>query len=179
MKEPMRVIISGGPGAGKSSLLEELKRQGYACQQEAARLVIQQHYQQNYTPWGDRAGFIRLVYERIFAELQLPVQELTFCDRSMVDCIGYLQEADLPLPDYLKNFDPHGYYSRQVFILPPWEAIYRKEEARQQEYNQSVSLYKSIVAAYEYYGFELSEVPPLDVKERAAFILNTIRELKS
>lgn len=175
MKEGRRIIITGGPGAGKSSLLEALRRKGYACQEEAARRVILQYYGQNCTPWGDRQSFIREVSAQIEKDLQEPICGLTFCDRGMLDCIAYAREANLPLPESLLRFDPFAYYHRQVFILPPWPEIYCKELARQQEFFQAVSLYHAIASTYQAYGFQLTEVPQGSLEERVNFVIGCLK----
>lgn len=171
---PGRIIITGGPGAGKSTLVERIKALGFSCMEEAAREVIFQHEAQNFSPWGDLPAFVRLVYEKIYPELQNTVSGPVFCDRSIVDCIAYLKEAGMPVPDYLAEFDPHAYYSRQVFILAPWPEIYRQDKARRQAYSKAVSLYESIKSSYQEYGFLLSEVPPLGVEERVSFIFEKL-----
>ncbi len=35
------IVVTGGPGAGKTALIDELRRAGYAATTEAARSVIQ------------------------------------------------------------------------------------------------------------------------------------------
>lgn len=178
MNEPKKIIITGGPGAGKSTLIDRIRLLGYPCIDEAARVVINQYYAQNISPWGNMQEFVRLVYERIFPELQKPLHGTTFCDRSILDCIAYLKEAGMSVPDYLKEFDPHLYYSREVFILPPWQEIYRQEKARQQAYDKAILLYQSIVSTYQDYGFWLTEVPPLKVGERIDFIFEKLNMRK-
>lgn len=172
--EGRRIIITGGPGAGKSSLLEALRLKGYACQEEAARRVIQQYYSQNCTPWGDRQSFISQVSAQIEKDLQESLNGLTFFDRGMPDCIAYAREANLPVPESLQQFDFFAYYHRQVFILPPWSQIYRKEPARQQEFSEAVLLYHSIVSTYQACGFRLTEVPQLPLEERVGFVIDCL-----
>lgn len=174
MTKPERIIITGGPGSGKSTLIERIKALGYSCVEEAAREVINQYEGRNVSPWGDMQEFVRLVYERIHPELQKPLSGPTFCDRSLIDCIAYLKEAGMPIPDYLTGFDAHAYYSREVFILPPWQEIYMQEKARRQDYNKAVLLYKSIKSTYQEYGFLFTEIPPLSTGERVNFIFEKL-----
>ncbi len=42
MKSPYFYIITGGPGVGKTSLIEELNRQGFSTVSEDARRIIKE-----------------------------------------------------------------------------------------------------------------------------------------
>ncbi|BFO11002.1 hypothetical protein GGER_35120 [Serratia rubidaea] len=54
-----RIILTGGPGSGKSTLIDALARRGYACSTEAGRAIIQQQVATggNALPWEDRQAF--------------------------------------------------------------------------------------------------------------------------
>lgn len=175
MSRPLRIVITGGPGAGKSSLIATLSALGFPCMEEAARKVIGEFQGLELSPWGNMAEFIRLVYERLFYDLRQPAYQITFCDRGIPDCIAYLKEAGQDVPEYLKQFDPHQYYAPEVFILPPWPEIYQEEPARRQDYAKAVSLYQSLKNTYLECGFRLVEVPRLPVSERADYILESLK----
>ncbi len=51
-----RIVLTGGPGSGKSTLIEVLHRRGYPHSQEAGRAIIQEQVSigGNALPWGDR-----------------------------------------------------------------------------------------------------------------------------
>ncbi|MBB6259777.1 putative ATPase [Paenochrobactrum gallinarii] len=53
------IILTGGPGAGKTSLLENLKKEGFQCSDEAGRGIIQSQNLINgpFHPWLDPSGF--------------------------------------------------------------------------------------------------------------------------
>ena len=42
MSDSQLVVVSGGPGAGKTTLVDELKRRGFCCVPEVARQIIQE-----------------------------------------------------------------------------------------------------------------------------------------
>jgi predicted ATPase len=50
------VVISGGPGVGKTTTLLELERRGFRCAAEVARQIIQEQVRDrgDALPWGDR-----------------------------------------------------------------------------------------------------------------------------
>jgi predicted ATPase len=62
-----------------------------------------------------------------------------------------------------------------VFIFPPWEAIYRTDDARWEPFETAVKVHESLVSTYSSLGYELIEVPRKSVEERVEFILNVVQ----
>jgi predicted ATPase len=73
MTEAKLVVISGGPGAGKTALIEELRRRGYSCSSEVARQIIQEQMSVggDALPWADRERYARLMLDRSVAALEV------------------------------------------------------------------------------------------------------------
>lgn len=122
-------LFSGGPGAGKTSLLDALGRQGYTCMAEAGRQIIQQQVSIDgmALPWQNRPLFadIMLSWElRTYqTALQAGARQVLF-DRGIPDIIGYLWLEGLPVPAYLLSAAQQYRYHPQVFMAPPWAEIY-------------------------------------------------------
>ena len=55
---PNLYVITGGPGTGKTTVLRELERRGFAVEEEVARRIIREQMESggNALPWGD-TGF--------------------------------------------------------------------------------------------------------------------------
>lgn len=60
------VVITGGPGSGKTSLVEALAALGHPVEPEAGRAIIrrQQAIDGQALPWRDRALFAELMLDR-------------------------------------------------------------------------------------------------------------------
>jgi predicted ATPase len=178
-----KYIITGGPGAGKTSLLQALKTAGYPCSEEASRQLITEEVVKGSQclPWIDLPCFANKVLQRMVALYNQTAENagITFFDRGIPDIIAYLKAADLPVSDrYYRALSQLDYHPL-VFILPPWEAIYVNDAERWQTFEQAVHLYSSIKETYREMGFTLVEVPWESVENRMNFILETIPEFKN
>lgn len=171
-----RYIITGGPGTGKTSVLDELKKAGMAVCNEKARQVIKEQLRakSQMLPWKDVAGFSGLVVGSILEDSR--EGESMLFDRGIPDVIGYLRHAKKPvdLNDYRHSILQMNYH-QTVFFAPPWEGIYQQDTERKEAYEDSVAISKKIKQAYLDLGFELIEIPKVSVTARATFILDAIR----
>ena len=97
-----------------------------------------------------------------------------FFDRGVLDALCMLHEIE-PLPhDKLDEMVATYPYRRQVFCFPPWEAIYTRDDERDQSFADAWLVYQTAAAWYARFGYELIEVPKRPVTERCSFILATL-----
>ena len=61
-----------------------------------------------------------------------------------------------------------------MFILPPWEAIHQTDNERYESFEQLLEIHEFLKTWYFHFGYDLIEVKHGAVKERMAFILNSI-----
>jgi predicted ATPase len=120
-----RVIVTGGPGVGKTTLLAELAAMGYTAVEESARAIIAERLAAGASRRPDLPTFAREVLrrdiEKYFA--QQPTSKWVFFDRGVIDALGLLQEvAPLSATDLQAMLSMYTFHT-SVFILPPWEAI--------------------------------------------------------
>lgn len=171
-----RVVITGGPATGKTSLITEFKRLGYQIFPEVARVVIKQQLALNSikVPWLDVSGFSQLVLEEQCHHFKIAKNSLSFFDRGIPDIIGYLNHANQPFFDSLIDTAENLKYNF-IFILPPWEEIYETDNERREDFFEATKLFKAINDAYIRLGYQTIEVPKLTVKERIQFILDHIK----
>ncbi|HEX6429346.1 MAG TPA: AAA family ATPase [Niastella sp.] len=178
-----KYLITGGPGAGKTSLLQALKEAGYHCSEEASRQVIAEEVAKgtDCLPWSNLSCFAGKVLERMTALYTQAAANvgITFFDRGIPDIIAYQQAAGVPVDNkYYTTFQQHPYH-QLVFILPPWKHIYVNDAERWQTFEEAVHLYTSIRETYQAFGFTLVTVPEAPVENRMQFILQTIAQQKA
>ena len=65
-------------------------------------------------------------------------------------------------------------YAREVFIFPPWEAIYCHDEERKHSFAHAVEVCETITQAYRRCGYNVIEVPRAPVEDRVHFILHRV-----
>lgn len=173
-----RFILTGGPGSGKSTIIDAITERGYWCSKEAGRGVIQDQVNigGEALPWANQTAFAELMlcwemrswYE---AEGQTP---LCFFDRGVPDVAGYLRLSELTIPRHLENAIEKFRYNRTVFIAPPWHDIYVQDAERKQSFDVAVATYHAMVKTYRMYDYQLLELPRGSVEERVDFIFSNI-----
>jgi predicted ATPase len=172
-------IITGGPGSGKTSIIEELRKRGVLCVDEVARSILKEQNAigGDATHLGDRRKYCELMlsrsmftYNRV-QETRAPV----FFDRGIPELAGYRRFTEADVPAHFHKAIEVFRYNPVVFVAPPWEDIYRNDEERIQDYREAVETYEAIMATYPQFGYRLVEIPRLPVSERAQFLIDYVR----
>ena len=171
-------VITGGPGSGKSALIDALQSAGYARSVEAGRGIIQDQVAigGSALPWNDPALFseMMLCWEmRSYRLAELEAGPIFF-DRGVPDVLGYLRLMNLPAPDYVQKAANLFRYNQRVFIAPPWQEIFRQDHERKQDFQEAVRTYDALVATYTELGYTLVEIPCIPVADRVRFLLSNL-----
>ncbi|TDD42905.1 AAA family ATPase [Saccharopolyspora elongata] len=172
------VVITGGPGAGKTTLVERLAAAGCACSPEAGRGVIADQLATGGRglPWADRALFAELMLQRDLRshrQARLRRGPVIF-DRGLPDIVGYLRLSGLPVPPHVDAAARRFRYRNRVLIAPFWPEIYRQDGERKQTPDEAERTYEHMVAAYTDYGYELVHLPRTTVDQRMRFVLDEL-----
>ena len=176
---PARLIISGGPGSGKTALIEALASIGEVCCPEISRELIRDQMSQggDAVPWHDLDAFSRECSLRMLAQLATcDTPRRVFLDRGLPDLIGYLRCAGRQVPDTLRS--AATLYTPLVFLAPPWREIYVNDTERPQTYSDAKALSRHIRATYDELGFEIIDLERESVAARVARIRAVLTERK-
>jgi predicted ATPase len=177
---PPLFVLTGGPGAGKTSVLTELQHRGYICVREAARAIIQQQVKagSDGVPWRNMERYSALMLEQSIADYLSHASggTLTFFDRGIPDTIAHFRLAGLPLPQDARQQARQCRYNRTVFLLPPWREIYETDSERKQSFEEALASCEMVRNVYAELEYQLIEVPRGPVAARADFILGRTSE---
>ncbi len=174
-----KIVITGGPGTGKSSIINVLTKRGYSCLEEISRQV---------TLEARKEGIDQLFLTKplLFSELLLKgrikqfnqantsEKALIFIDRGIPDVIAYMDYIGDTYPqEFIEACKSHVY--DHVFILAPWQEIFKSDSERYENFEQAVKIHEHLVRTYKHYGYNLVDVPFGTIEERTDFILDIFK----
>lgn len=177
MSKELAVFI-GGPGSGKTTLIEALQKQNFTCYPEVSRQV---------TLEAQKQGVKQLFLEDplLFSELLLKGrikqyhdalsqnEKVVFLDRGIPDVLAYLDYMGISYPFFFKDACKQYVYDK-IFVFPPWKEIYQNDNERYESYEESFLIHSYLEKTYHKFGYQLIEVPPLNIPKRINFILNNL-----
>ena len=175
-----KIVITGGPGTGKSTVIVELEKRAYTCMHEISREVtlmarkngIEQLFLK------DPMLFSKMLLEgRVnqFKKASSKEGKIVFFDRGVPDVFAYMNYLGVEYPKiFIKESEINTYYN-PIFIMPPWKDIYITDNERYESFEQSLAIYNHLKSAYKGLGYDIVEVPFGTAKERADFILKNIQ----
>lgn len=167
-------VVTGGPGSGKTTLIDALAAVGPARTLEAGRAIIQDQVAigGRALPWSDRQLYVELMLSWEMRSYRLAVEHNApvIFDRGMPDIVGYLHVAGLPVPPHVDRAARTLRYNRRVFIAPPWREIFNPDAERKQTFAEAERTYRAMVDVYTEYDYELIALPLASVSERVGFV---------
>jgi predicted ATPase len=173
------VVITGGPGTGKTSLVNGLHAAGYGMSPEAGRTIVMDQLRigGDLLPWTNPGLFNELVLAwgmRFHADASARGGTVFF-DHAIPCTIGFIRARAGVVPPHFHNAVTLFRYDPVVFVAPPWRAIYRRDEARWETFEQAEHIHEAIVEAYREYGYDCVELPRADIATRVEVVLDRIR----
>ena len=168
-----KIVITGGPGTGKTTLINELEKRDFECTPEISRQGIDHLFIK------DPLLFSKLLLEgreQQYLDANHNNADIIFFDRGIPDVHAYMNHFNTEYSDiYIKKSKKYKYDS--IFLLPPWEEIYITDNERYESYELSVSIYNHLKIAYTEHDYKIIEVPFGKVNNRVDFILNHLNHL--
>jgi len=171
-------IFTGGPGAGKTTVLEALRARGYACVEETGRKIIQEQAAigGNIHHNGDRIAYRDLMLSRAIADFERMAREKgpVFFDRGIPDLVGYNLVIGTEIPQAMREAAETYRYNPNVFVFPPWQEIYANDTERKQDFAEAIATWQAAVDILPVFDYRVVEVPRVSVEARVQFVLDRI-----
>ncbi|WP_289154329.1 AAA family ATPase [uncultured Salipiger sp.] len=167
-------VVTGGPGAGKTSLITELARRGFHTIPESGRAIIREETASggDALPWADRMAFAERMLEwdlRAYSAAQALSGPVIF-DRGIPDIMGYLTLCGLPVPPHVAAAARANRYNARAFLAPYWNEIFTQDTERKQTRSEAEATYAVMRETYIALGCEIKELPRADIATRSEFV---------
>nr|WP_304502726.1 AAA family ATPase [Brucella anthropi] len=173
------IVVTGGPGSGKSSLIEAMAQRGFRTMPEAGRAIIRDQIRigGKALPWADRSLFAELMlgWELRSYQEALASNALVLMDRGIPDLVGYLTLCGLPVPAHFETAAQTYPYNKRVFLAPYWDAIFTQDTERKQDRHEAEATGRVMAETYSRLGYQIVELPLVGIRQRADFIADSLR----
>ena len=171
-----RFVLTGGPGVGKTTVIEVLRTRGLRCFDDVARSIIRERQAVGLPPRPAPGAFALEVLRREVAVWESAPLDAgpVFHERGVVDAVAMAQGAGaLEASEIADTLARHPYRS-PVFVFPPWREIFVNDAERDQDFEHVERVHESVCRYYESAGYQVVEVPRGRVEERAAFVMEHV-----
>ncbi|MFC7357053.1 AAA family ATPase [Jejudonia soesokkakensis] len=171
---PQRIAIIGGPGSGKTTLINHLEELGHAVMHEISRDVTKKAQEEGIDQLflEDPILFSKLLLEGRLEQFNAVSDwetDIVFFDRGLPDVPIYMDFIKVSYPEYFRETCSNNTYDA-VFMLPPWKAIYQQDNERYESFEQAKTIYQFLKKGYASYGYDIIEIPTGTVEERITFL---------
>jgi len=167
-------VITGAPSSGKTSVIRELQRRGYAVQEEVARELIELGLSQGQMLDDIRRDARDLQKEilevTVAREMALDVHTTVFLDRGLPDSITYFKLAGL---DGMEGVVMSALFQyRAVFLFDRLPVV--KDDVRTEDDALADKIDRMLEADYRSVGYVPLRVSVMSIEQRADFILKNL-----
>lgn len=177
-KNQKKIVLIGGPGTGKTTVLNILKEKGFFCFDEVSRAL---------TLKAQKQGIEQLFLTKplLFSEMLLSGREeqyikankskedIVFFDRGIPDVHAYMNYFNTTYSSHFLEKSNQYRYSK-IYHFSPWKEIHTIDNERYETFEESLKIDQFLLKAYTELGYNITNVPFGTIEDRADFIINSL-----
>lgn len=180
-----KIVITGGPSTGKTSVIQELENRGYYCIPELVRsLTAAEKEEENMgsiignpiLSVKDPVEFNNKLLQGRIAQYESVLhtdKKIVFFDRGIPDVHSYMNCFGQQFDEAFEA-PVHSFRYDTILLMPPWSEIYATDAERFESYEESERVFSSLEKTYQNFGYEITLIPKGSVTERTDFILDLV-----
>lgn len=180
-----KIVITGGPSTGKTSVINLLEKMGFTCLHEVIRsMTLEQKNLHGVTDFktnpivsvSDPIAFNQKILNARLEQFETAMKsddEMVFFDRGLPDVIAYMECFG---QEYHSDFIEACVNNRYdvVFLMSPWKEIHISDGERFENFEESLKVNECLFDCYTNLGYTVEIVPKDTVDKRVDFILERI-----
>lgn len=167
----MHYILTGTPGSGKTTLINELSNLGHTTVSEAAtKIIAEQQALEIQKPWLEPEFISRLLTQQLQDFRSAPTDKPVFFDRSLICTYALCQFLNITPPAALLKAIKNTHYHKQVFFIDNLGFV-EQTSARTISYADALKFELLHKDAYQHFGYTLLHIPKAPIDTRIKQIL--------
>lgn len=168
-----KIVLTGGPGSGKSSIILALEMMGEYVVREAAEDYIRMKQAMGIKePWTEEDFQMGILELQLSREEKIPKEaERVWLDRGTIDGLAYAKEGTETYAAI--NLEANKSRYDKVFIIEPLESC-ETNGIRRENLEGAKELGRKLEECYRKLGYEIIRIPTGTVEERVNKILEEL-----
>ena len=178
----MKIVITGGTYAGKTSLIELFKKEGVLVIPDVGLEVIEElneqlgvDKQKEYRAKNPIEFYTKIIKRQLELESEIDGADVVILDRGVFDYIAMLSSTNVDVPQSIIELTRNHTYNKAFVCDTLLSFSQREESGRSLNKEASLRLKVLVEEVYKSSGCEVISVKEMPIKERFEYVMKHIK----